>query len=52
MPEKNEMKITPVIQSLLKSKMYKNILSHCLPIVVKKDSPLIFREHMENDILV
>jgi hypothetical protein len=42
-----EMRITPVMEKLLQNSKYK--LVHSLPIVVGKDTPLIFREYDWND---
>jgi hypothetical protein len=44
------MRITPVMEKLLQNSKYK--LVHSLPIVVGKDTPLIFREYDWNDQLV
>ena len=44
------MNITPVITELLKTSKYN--LMHSLPIVVKKDPPLVFREYNEGDQLI
>jgi hypothetical protein len=44
------MRITPVMEKLLQNSKYK--LLHSLPIVVGKDTPLIFREYNWNDQLV
>lgn len=45
-----EMNITPVIAELMKTTNLK--LNHSLPIVVKEEIPLIFREYAEGDELV
>ena len=44
------MNITPVMTELLKTSQYK--LVHSLPIVIKNESPLVFREYNEGDELV
>lgn len=45
-----EMNITPVIEELLKTASLK--LNHSLPIVVKEEVPLIFREYKRGDEMV
>jgi hypothetical protein len=44
------MNITPVIEELLKTTTLK--LNHSLPIVVKEEVPLIFREYKRGDEMV
>jgi hypothetical protein len=45
-----EMNVTPVIAKLLETSTLK--LNHSLPIVDKKDEPLVFREYKWGDDLV
>ena len=49
-PISYEMKVTPVIEELMKTSKYN--LNHSLPVVTEKDAPLVFREYRKGDPLV